>query len=245
MSGPAERRRARLTAQAEAALARLAVDPRDHGAKGSLQEAVSGLDRLLGDDDPDRARLVDEPRRTSLAAAPPPLPIRTERLVLRIREPGDLEDLLAVYGREDVAAYLLAPALTHDELEEMLADRDTSEEDGYGLVLDLDGRVVGEVALTFPSPTQGELSWVVHPDAGGRGLVTEAVRALLDLGFGHFALHRIYAELDPRNDRSRRMCERLGMRLEAHRLADFWSKGEWTDTQQYALLASEWDAAQH
>jgi hypothetical protein len=30
------------------------------------------------------------------------------------------------------------------------------------------------------------------------------------------------------------------MRRESHRLADFWSKGEWTDTYEYALLASEW-----
>jgi RimJ/RimL family protein N-acetyltransferase len=35
------------------------------------------------------------------------------------------------------------------------------------------------------------------------------------------------------------------MRLEAHRLADFWCKGEWTDTLQYALLASEWEAIRH
>ena len=107
-------------------------------------------------------------------------------------------------------------------------------------MLEHDGRVVGEVALVFRSPTVAELSWVIHPDVGGRGLATEATSALIDLGFGHFGCHRIFAELDPRNTASMRMCERLGMRRESHRLADFWSKGEWTDTYEYALLASEW-----
>jgi RimJ/RimL family protein N-acetyltransferase len=241
VSTPRERRRDRLVAQAEAAIERLGIDPRDHVAKGSLHEAIGGLGPLLGDDDAAlRERLVDGPRRTHLTAPPPPLPIRTERLVLRSREPDDTTALHRIYGREDVAQYLLSPAMDLDEVEEMLADRGSSDEDGIGLVLELDGQVIGEVGLVFRSPTTGELSWVVHPDHGGRGLVTEATRALIDLGFGHYALHRIYAELDPRNLPSQRMCERLGLRRESYRLADFWSKGEWTDTLEYAVLATEW-----
>ncbi len=241
MSTPRERRRDRFVAQAEAALQRLAADPRDHVAKGSLHEAVGALGPLLGDDDAAlRERLVDEPRRTHLTVSLPPLPVRTDRLLLRSREPSDTADLHAIYSRADVAEYLLSPPLDLDEVEDMLADRASSDEDGFGLVLDLDGLVIGEVGLVFRGPTTGELSWVVHPDHGGRGLVTEATRALIDLGFGHCALHRIYAELDPRNTASERMCERLGLRRESHRLADFWSKGEWTDTLEYAVLATEW-----
>lgn len=241
MSTARERRRDRLVAQAERALERLAADPRDHVAKGSLHEAVGALEPLLADDDAAlRDRLVDEPRRTHLTVPAPSVPVRTERLLLRRREPSDTAALAAIYGREDVAEYLLTPPLDLDEVEEMLADRATSDDDGFGLVLDLDGLVVGEVALVFRGPTTGELSWVVHPDHGGRGLVTEATRALVDLGFGPCALHRIYAELDARNTASARLCERLGLRLESHRLADYWSKGEWTDTLEYAVLATEW-----
>ena len=241
MSTPRERRRDRLVAQAEAAIERLENDPRDHVAKGSLHEAIGGLEPLLGDDDAAlRERLVDGPRRTHLTVPPPSLPLRTERLLLRSREPSDTAALHAIYGREDVAQYLLSPPMDLEEVEEMLTDRASSDEDGFGLVLELDGQVIGEVGLVFRGPTTGELSWVVHPDHGGRGLVTEATRALIDLGFGHCALHRIYAELDPRNLASQRMCERLGLRRESHRLADFWSKGEWTDTLEYAVLATEW-----
>lgn len=173
----------------------------------------------------------------------PPLPVRTERLVLRLREDRDLDDLHALYGREDVARYLLHDALTRDQLEQRLAER--ASEEGLGLVLELDGRVVGEVALVLRRPRVAELAWVVHPDVGGRGLATEAVRALLDLGFGHLGLHRVYAELDVRNEASRRLCVRLGMRQEGHRLQDFWSKGEWTDSYEFALLASEWPLVRH
>jgi RimJ/RimL family protein N-acetyltransferase len=238
---PQERRRERLVAQAETALERLAADPRDHVAKGSLHEAVGALDPLLGaDDEALRERLLARPRPAHLEPPLPPLPVRTERLLLRGREPADTPALHAIYGREDVAEHLLSPALELDEVEEMLAERASRENGGFGLLLDLDGIVVGEVELMFRGPTQAELSWVVHPDHGGRGLVTEAARALIGLGFDHCALHRIYAELDARNNASARLCERLGMRLESHRLQDYWSKGEWTDTLQYAVLSSEW-----
>jgi len=241
VSSAKERRRERLVGQAEAALDRLAADPRDHVAKGSLHEAVGALESLLGeDDDALRERLVAHPRRVHLEPPLPALPVRTERLLLRSREPADTAALHAIYGREDVAEHLLVPPLELDEVEEMLADRATREDGGFGLLLDLDGVVIGEVELMFRGPTQAELSWVVHPDHGGRGLVTEAARVLIGLGFDHCALHRIYAELDARNTASARLCERLGMRQEAHRLADYWSKGEWTDTLQYAVLASEW-----
>ncbi|MGH3346663.1 MAG: GNAT family N-acetyltransferase [Nocardioides sp.] len=241
MSTPKERRRERLVAQAEAALERLDTDPRDHVAKGSLHEAVGALEPLLGDDDGGlRERLIVRPRETHLEPPLPALPVRTDRLLLRQRTSADTPALHAIYGRADVAEHLLVPPLDLDEVEEMLADRASRENGGFGLLLDLDGVVIGEVELMFRGPTQAELSWVVHPDHGGRGLVTEAARALIGLGFDHCALHRIYAELDARNTASARLCERLGMRREGHRLADWWSKSEWTDTLQYAVLASEW-----
>lgn len=246
MSGPAERRRDRLVAQAEAALDRLAGDPGDQVARGSLLEAVSGLERD-GGSDPDLGAFVGEARRRHLSTAElPPLPIRTERLVLRRREPRDTDALLAVFSREDVTTYLLHGPFTRDELEEGWARQATSdEEDAVGFVVELEGRVVGQVALIFHGPLQGELAWTIHPDVGGRGIATEASRALLRVAFDHYRLHRVKAELDARNDASRRLCERLGLRLEGHRIGDFWSKGEWTDTYEYALLASEWEASRH
>lgn len=175
----------------------------------------------------------------------PTLPITTERLVLRLREAGDLDDLHAIFGREDVALYLLHDAMAREQLQEHFADLATGDADGLGLVVELEGRVVGRVSLELFAPDQGELGWTFHPDVGGRGIATEAARAMVDVGFGHYGLHRIKAELDGRNDASRRLCERLGMRQEGHRIQDFWSKGEWTDTYEYALLASEWDGRRH
>jgi aminoglycoside 6'-N-acetyltransferase len=60
------------------------------------------------------------------------------------------------------------------------------------------------------------------------------------VAFEELGLHRVFAQLDPRNEASAALCRRLGMRLEAHFLEDLWFRGAWGDTAIYAMLAREW-----
>jgi len=76
----------------------------------------------------------------------------------------------------------------------------------------------------------------------GRGYATEALDALLRLGFEGLGLHRIIARIDERNDPSVRMVRRLGMRLEARLVENEWFKGQWTTELDFAMLAAEWQA---
>ena len=76
---------------------------------------------------------------------------------------------------------------------------------------------------------KGEIGYVFNPAYHGRGLATEAVVALLRLGFEGLGLHRITGHLDARNTASARVLERAGMRREAHLVENEFVKGEWTD----------------
>ena len=69
--------------------------------------------------------------------------------------------------------------------------------------------------------------------------MTEAASAVLKLAFEVLRLHRVKADLDGRNTSSAALCRRLGMRQEAYFVKDMWSKGEWTDTLMFGLLAAE------
>lgn len=179
-----------------------------------------------------------------------PLPLRTERLVLRHVEGGDLDDLHAYYGDPEVCRYLPFEATdlagTRERFEKFATRTDwepSLEDQGLAVLLELDGRVVGDVMLRFKASdprTDGEVGWVLNPAFSGRGLATEAMRVMIDQAFGHFGCHRVHAELDARNTASARLCERLGMTREAHLRQDLWGKGEWSDTVIYGLLRDEW-----
>ena len=173
-------------------------------------------------------------------------PVATERLRLRPHNADDAEWLHELYSRPDVARYLLdepwTAEVTHDKLTERLAKTDIDGETGaLALVIEHDGVPIGDVALwlTDHEHRQGEIGWVLDPAHGGQGFASEAVRAVLALGFDHYRLHRITAVMDARNSASAALARRVGLRLEAHHVQDWFSKVEWTDTLIFARLASE------
>lgn len=260
---PAVKQVAERVAEAVAAVDLLHADPHDGVARGMLGEAVDGVVAVAGLDALlrpmtayDRLRLgtptlreqwVDAPRAAYLTPRPPTWPLRTERLVLRPHQPADAEAFVAAWADEEWTSLLLTRTLNRAEVHEMVRRR--AERDDPALVTLLvethDGTAVGDVMLHLQGTglTEGEIGWTVLPQHGGRGYATEAARAVLALAFEHYGLRRVVANLDVRNERSAALCERLGMRREVHRVADFWSKGRWTSSYEYALAREDWRAA--
>lgn len=178
-------------------------------------------------------------------------PIETDRLWLRLMTVQDAPAVHAYQGREDVCQYLLYGPRSLEQVRQKLTDyarrtRLVQDEDFLQLAVEdrASGLLVGEIyfALRSLEHRTAEIGWVFHPDHHGHGYATEAARAMLALGFEQVGLHRILAELTPQNTASVRLCQRLGMREEAHFVQDMLVKGRWEDTGVYALLREEWIA---
>ena len=177
-------------------------------------------------------------------------PIVTDRLVLR---PMTLDDVEAVHDYQslpEVAEYQLFEPRSRETVREKVAESSRAltlagDGDYLQVAIEESGRLIGDLyfSITSVENLRGEIGWTLHPDAQGHGFATEAARAMLGLGFDRLGLHRIVAELDPRNTSSVALCLRLGMRHEGHFVEDMLFKGSWADTGLYALLAREWAAA--
>jgi RimJ/RimL family protein N-acetyltransferase len=177
-------------------------------------------------------------------------PLRTARLVLRPMTEEDVDDIHAYQSRADVCRYVPFEPRTRDEVAEKVARYSTAlalngDGDFWQLAIERAsdrGRVIGDLYFTIKSAVNatGEIGWTLHPDFTGQGYMTEAASAILELAFARLGLHRVRAELDPRNDASMALCTRLGMREEAHFVEDLWFKGAWGDTVIYAILDREW-----
>lgn len=170
------------------------------------------------------------------------------RVTLEPLRDDDIDDLYAMQSDPEVCRYLLYEPRTHEQVEQILA-RDggrthLAEPDDYlqPAIRDEHGRFVGTMYLVIKSVDDrtAEIGWILRPESQGHGYATEAARLLLDFCFDQLELHRVYAELDPRNTASVALCERLGMRHEGHFVEDMFLKGEWTDTGRYAILEREW-----
>lgn len=184
----------------------------------------------------------------------PPVPLRTERLVLRPVVPADAPAIGAYCADPEVTRYLPFPALDADALAKRMerlvaATAPVGVSDFLALAVEHEGVLVGDLMLRFSAahgedqpPSIAELGWVFAPEHGGRGFATEAARALVDLAFTTYPLHRLMAQLDPRNTASARLCARIGMRQEGHTREDYPDRdGSWSDTAVFGLLRREWE----
>jgi RimJ/RimL family protein N-acetyltransferase len=177
-------------------------------------------------------------------------PVRTERLLIRAEREDDVDDIHAYRGREDVCLYLPFTPRTRDEVAEKVAiwsqQLTIADETSFWQLaverLEEPGRVIGDVFFSLRSIENetAEIGWITNPDYARRGYATEAVSALLRIAFEEIQVHRVFAQLDPRNVASIALCKRLGLREEACFVEDVWFKGEWADTGVYGMLAREW-----
>ena len=177
------------------------------------------------------------------------LPVVTARLVLRRFVPADFAAFADWHRRAEVYRYLYQPPPEPEAVRAKFAAalQGPFASDGDELRLAVTprqgGSALGQVKLRIASRAalQGEIGYIFHPDAGGRGYATEAVAALLDFGFAECGFHRLFARLDPENRGSVGVVERLGLRCEAHFRQNDRFAGRWGDEMVYAVLRGEWE----
>lgn len=89
----------------------------------------------------------------------------------------------------------------------------------------------------FLSAYLGYYALVPHD---GRGYMREGLSRVLDGMFGEYELHRIEANIQPENIRSKRLVESLGFRREGFSPRYLRLAGQWRDHERWAITAEEW-----
>jgi ribosomal-protein-serine acetyltransferase len=168
-------------------------------------------------------------------------------VTLTVSTAGDAEAVFAVIDgqRDRLREWLPWVDGTTDVAIErrFLESLEVSNADGSGVhstVRD-GGGVLGMIGLRINQLHQSaEVGYWLAEAAVGRGVMTRAVAALVDVSFGVLQLHRFELLAATGNRRSRAVAERLGMVQEGiRREAEELSSG-FVDLAAYALLASEW-----
>lgn len=171
--------------------------------------------------------------------------IATSRLILRPLAPPDTADLFAIFSDPLAVRYWSsAPWQRLSEAEQAIDQAIACYRDQSALRfgVQFEGRLIGTVNMHqfFPQNRRCELGYALHSAYWGRGLASEALTAALDHGFRELALNRVEADIDPRNDASARLLERLGFRREGFMPERWMVHGEVADTAFYGLLKRYW-----
>lgn len=103
------------------------------------------------------------------------------------------------------------------------------------------GQFIGTVCLRLESDRQASIGCGLSRSFQGSGLMVEAAQALMQYGFEHLNVHRMYAETIANNRAAIKLCQSLGMQKEAHFRQHRFFKQQWWDTVVLAVLKQDWN----
>lgn len=162
-------------------------------------------------------------------------PVHSARLILRRARADDLTDLHRILSDPQAMAFWGdAPSATLDQSAETLRGMmdwqikpDVSDE----YVLEHAGRVIGKAGL-WQVP---EVGFFLHPDHWGKGLMAEALRALIPQWFARHPVPALTADVDPANTACLTLLARLGFHETGRAERSIQIAGRWCDSVYLAL----------
>jgi ribosomal-protein-serine acetyltransferase len=170
---------------------------------------------------------------------------------LRPLEPWHAEEFLAHLdrGRDFIGRHIAFGASATDTgsaraVLQSYADKRAADSGSlHGLWLD--GKLVGGVLFRVFDAERGncEVGCWLEPAATGRGLVTRAMRMLIDWAIDERGIHRVEWYASSANVPSIKVARRLGMSRDGVLRQSFLHRGVRQDTEVWSVLAPEWRAA--
>jgi len=173
--------------------------------------------------------------------------LETERLVLRPLTSLDLEFVFRHFSDPDVNRYLLdeEPVATLEQAQEIVDFYSPPEGKPYNrwvIVRKSDLRAIGTCGYHQWQKVhqRAEIGYDLEKASWKQGIMTEALRALLQFGFDHMELNRVEALVYVENEASVRLLERLGFQKEGL-LRQYFRRGAmYYDHWLLSLLKAEW-----
>lgn len=174
--------------------------------------------------------------------------LETKRLLLREIVPADAPRLFEIHGDPSLMRWFgvdpLADVEGAGKLVTMFASWRALPNPGtrWAIQRKEESRLCGTCGLFAWNRAWRKctIGYELAADAHGKGLMHEALTAVLSWGFEDMALNRVEAQVHPENAASIRSVSRLGFREEGRlRELGFW-RGQFHDMLQYSLLRREW-----
>lgn len=172
--------------------------------------------------------------------------LETKRLLLRKPEVGDAAAIQ--YIRSHAKAMRYMDSRKHENIEdsesfilENLERYALKKGIFWALLYQPLGEFIGDLAIwkIDRKNSRGEIGYTLNPDFWGKGLMTEALTAVINFGFNDLQLHSFEANINPDNENSRRLLTKLGFKKEAYFRENYYYDGKYLDSEIYSLLKQD------
>ena len=172
--------------------------------------------------------------------------ILTDRLILRRMTMKDAQDIFEYSRDPEVARHVLWTAQKHiSEAKEYVRYMTKRYRDdlpsSWGIIDKESGRLVGTIGyMAFSEENASvEIGYSLARWLWGKGMATEALRAVIDYTFEAMDINRIEAQHELTNPSSGRVMEKCGMKKEGILRQRLYNKGKFVDIALYSILRED------
>ncbi len=169
----------------------------------------------------------------------------TDRLRLRKLYYSDFEDVFKYASDTSVTEYLLwspHPDRGYTKRYLALIEKKYRLGEFYDWGVELNGRIIGTCGFTSFTVEHniGEIGYVLGKQYWGLGIAAEAARRVIAFGFEELSLNRIESKFMIGNERSLRVLQKCGMKLEGVMKEAVYAKGKYRDVGISSITAKEY-----
>lgn len=171
--------------------------------------------------------------------------LETNRLVLRRLQPSDSNEILALRSNPEIMKFIPRPLMkTKEEALEFISAMDTTIANNtvinWAITTKADDQLIGMIGFYRMKPEnyRAEVGYILSAEFHGQGIISEALKTVVNYGFEKMNLHSIEAVIDPENRGSEKVLLKNNFVKEGHFKEHTFFEGNFLDSVFYSLLKS-------
>lgn len=169
--------------------------------------------------------------------------LETDRLQLRRVDENDVNEIFALRSNPETMKYIPRPLVKtiEDALEHIaMIDSKIENNEGINWAITVKGKpkLIGLIGYyrIRPEHFRAEIGYMLLPEFNGKGIISEALKEVVNYGFKVMKLHSVEAVIDPGNYGSEKVLEKNGFIKEAHFKENEFFEGRFLDSVFYSIL---------
>lgn len=169
--------------------------------------------------------------------------LESERLILREFKQEDATDLFLIRSNDDVMNYMDSyrhKSIQDSEKEIIKIQESYKNKAGINWIIEEKStkKVIGYFGFwrIMKEHCRAEIGYALKPEFWGKGFMNEAMNRLIDFGFKELNIHSIEANVNPKNEKSIQLLEKMNFKKEAYFRENYLFEGRFIDSIIYSLL---------
>ncbi|MGB5529457.1 MAG: GNAT family N-acetyltransferase [Ignavibacteriaceae bacterium] len=171
---------------------------------------------------------------------------KSERLLFRKILLNDAKDILLIRSNDDVMRFMDVPrhnSISDSEKLIQLVEESYNKEDGinWAIIEKHSNSFVGYFGFfrIIPEHCRAEIGYALKPEFWGKGYMYETINSMVRFGFENMNLHSVEANVNPLNESSKKVLERIGFKKEAYFRENYLFNNKFLDSIIYSLLRKD------